>query len=304
MKKSVVLSNACKLSIKNGQLVITLKTGETEESFTRHLEDFGMVILENQQITLTHAVLQELARNNVVLVSCDRNHMPVFMSWSMDVHHTHGMRSRFQIEAGLPLKKQLWKQTVIAKIANQASVLKELGKEAAPLIRWSKEVQSGDSTHREGIAAKYYFQQLFGKDWVRDPEGKFPNAHLNYGYTLLRASMARAIVGAGLLPVMGIQHSNKYNSYPLADDLMEPFRPFVDIQIFLNLEEFAKVESLNSAAKQKLFDVLNFDSRMSYGISPLQIAMESVAAQVAKCFCGEKKKVEYPVPHYDRDIKN
>lgn len=293
MKRSIILSSACYLSIKDSQLVVQLAADGSQ--FSRHLEDYGMLMLEHPQITLTHGVLQALAQHNVVLVSCDRQHRPCLMTWPLDVHHTHGLRARMQLESSLPVRKQIWRQTVVAKIRNQAAVLKAFQKEHKPLLRWADEVQSGDATGREGVAAKFYFQQLMGSFWSRDPDGEPPNGVLNYGYTIIRAAMARAIVAAGMLPILGVQHHNKYNSYPLADDLMEPYRPFVDFQVMKLLEQTGPMLSVTTSVKQALFAVLTADCVYNDQSSPLQTSMENVCANAAKFFCGETKRLVYPV---------
>lgn len=292
MKRSIILSKPCHLSIKDSQLVIELKPDK--QVHTRHLEDFGLIILEHPQITLTHGVLQALAQNNVILVSCDAKHMPASMSWPMDVHHTHGQRAKAQLESPLPVRKQLWKQTVTAKILNQAKVLDILKLESRPLVRWAAEVKSGDSTNREGLAAKHYFSQLFGKGWIRDPDGQAPNPMLNYAYTILRAAMARAIVGAGLLPILGIHHHNKYNSYPLADDLMEPYRPFADLLVKDFVDQGLETSILNPEIKRHIFTLLESDTNYNGTRSPLQVSMENVCANAARCFNGETKRIDYP----------
>lgn len=293
MKKSFVISSPCHLSIRDEQLVITRK--DPPDTFTRFIEDIGILVLENQQITITLPVLQQLARHNVTMVVCDKNHLPISMSWPMDVHHTHGLRVRQQLESSEPLRKNLWKQTIEAKILNQAEALASLGLESGPLRTWAKEVQSGDATHREGISARYYFQTMYGKDWNRHPEGEPPNQWLNYAYTLIRASMSRALTGAGLLPVVGIQHQNKYNSYPLADDIMEPYRPFADLQVYGMYRQYGgEMTDINTYQKQTLFQILTADTLYRGQKSPLQVSMENVAANLAQCYAGVTRKLDYP----------
>src|SRR5690606_23665243 len=228
IKRTLMFSNPAYLSHRNSQLVISFPEKDKEER-TVPIEDIGVLLLENQQITISHGCIAALLQNNVAVISCDASHMPTGLILPLDGGHTQAERFRYQIEASLPLKKQLWQQTIQQKIYNQARVLDILGYDVDNMYRWSKAVRSGDPDNFEGRAAAYYWQTIFSKYMAfnRHRAGEPPNNLLNYGYAILRAVVARALVSSGLLPTLGIFHRNKYNAYCLADDIMEPYRPFV-----------------------------------------------------------------------------
>lgn len=211
---------------------------------------------------------------------------------NLDSNKTQGESFRSQIDASEPLKKSLWKQTVEAKIRNQAALLDKLGKEGNKLKPYYTNVKSGDNENREGAAARIYWNELFGSDFVRTREGVAPNNLLNYGYTLLRAAMARALMGSGLLPAIGIFHRNRYNAFPLADDIMEPYRPYVD-EIIFNLHENGNNE-LTKNVKAEIVRLLFTDTHFDKITRPLEVALTSTSASLVKCFNGSIKKIIYP----------
>ena len=187
------------------------------------LGDIGFVILDNNRITITHSLLDKLIANNCAVITCDASHMPSGLFLSLSGNTTQSERFRYQIEASLPLKKQLWQQTIEQKIRNQAALLAEIhGEPAKNMLAWAKEVRSGDSDNREGRAAAYYWRNVFKdiRDFTREREDLLPNSLLNYGYAILRAVVACALVSSGMLPTLGIHHRNRYNAYCLADDIM------------------------------------------------------------------------------------
>lgn len=250
LKQTLVFTNPFRLSLKNAQLVIASKE-MPEETRTIPIEDVGMVIIENQMVSVTIPLLNELVDAGVAVVLCDRKGMPHAMLQNMDGNNLQGEFLRNQIEVGEVLRKQLWKQIVEAKIRNQAALLEKLHGKGAQLKPLYMNVKSGDCDNREGIAARLYWGALFGNDFTRDREEAGINALLNYGYAVLRAATARALVSAGLTPSLGIFHHNRSNAFPLADDLMEPYRPFVDEIVYhlceegrLELTKDAKVELL------------------------------------------------------------
>jgi CRISPR-associated protein Cas1 len=225
--------------------------------------------------------------------------MPVGLLLPLVGNSVQNERFTAQIEASLPLKKQLWQQTIQAKIENQAYVLKESrGTEVRNMLKWVDEVRSGDADNMEARAAVYYWANLFA-NFKRDREGEPPNNLLNYGYAILRAIVARALVASGLLPTLGIHHHNRYNAYCLADDIMEPYRPFVDKLVveIVNVGAYCNTPlptELTKEMKTKLLQIPILDVMINNQRSPLMIAVGQTTASLAKCFLGESRKVVYP----------
>lgn len=298
IKRTLVFSNPTYLSHRNSQLFITFPEREKEDR-TIAIEDIAVLLLEHQQITITHGCIAALLANNVAVISCDAGHMPVGLMLPLDGGHTQSERFRYQIEASLPLKKQLWQQTIQQKIWNQARLLQELGMEANNLMRWSKEVRSGDPDNYEGRAAVYYWGVIFKQfspDFTRHRKGDSPNHLLNYGYAILRAIIARALVSSGLLPTLGIFHRNKYNAYCLADDIMEPYRPYVDRLVYELVTEHGMegVDELRTELKVKLLHLPQIDVRFDDMTSPLLVGVSRTTASLARCFEGVSRKINYP----------
>ena len=256
------------------------------------IEDIGMVIIENQMVSVSIPLLNELVDAGVAVVFCDRKGMPHAMLQNMDGNNLQGEFLRNQIEVGEVLRKQLWKQIVEAKIKNQSALLEKLHGKGAQLKPLYMNVKSGDSDNREGIAARLYWGALFGEDFVRNREEGGINALLNYGYTVLRAATARALVSAGLTPSLGIFHHNRSNAFPLADDLMEPYRPFVD-EVVYHLCEKGKME-INKETKVELLGVLTCDTFFAKVTRPLQIGLSITMASLAKCYSGKQKNLSLP----------
>lgn len=257
------------------------------------IEDIGYVVLEHQQTSITLPLLNALSDNNVAVIFCGENRMPNAMLMNLDSNTTQGESFRAQIDASEPLKKGVWKQVVEAKIRNQAALLNKLGKDGDKLKPYYTNVKSGDSDNREGIAAKIYWNELFGDGFVRHREGAEPNNLLNYGYTLLRAAVARSLMGSGLLPALGIFHRNRYNAFPLADDIMEPYRPYVD-EIVYGMYINGMTE-LDKYAKEQLLHILFTDTVFSKVTRPLDIGLTITTASLAKCYLGIAKKIVYPL---------
>lgn len=257
------------------------------------IEDIGFVILEHRQIDISLPLLNALSDNNVAVILCGDDFMPNAMLMNLDSNRTQGESFRAQIEASEPLKKGLWKQTVEAKIRNQAALLNKLGLDGDKLKPYYANVKSGDADNREGIAAKIYWSELFGSGFVRLRDGAEPNNLLNYGYTLLRAAVARSLMGSGLFPAFGIFHRNRYNAFPLADDIMEPYRPYVD-EIVYGL--YADGErKLTKEVKSKLLGLLFTDTVFGKVTRPLDVGLTMTTASLAKCFAGTQKKIIYPL---------
>lgn len=292
LKRALFFSTPFCLSLKNNQMIIhTKEMPEMQKSVP--IEDIGFVILEHQQTNITLPLLNALSDNNVAVIFCGNDFMPNAMLMNLDSNKTQGESYRAQIEASEPLKKGLWKQIVEAKIRNQAALLNKLGKDGDKLKPYYMNVKSGDTDNREGIAAKIYWSELFGGDFVRAREGVEPNSLLNYGYTLLRAAVARSLMGSGLFPAFGIFHRNRYNAFPLADDIMEPYRPYVD-EIVFNL--YANSENkLTKDVKTKLLRVLFTDTIFGKITRPLDVGLTMTSASLSKCFSGVQKKIVYPL---------
>lgn len=272
-------------------IVHTKEAPEIQKSVP--IEDIGVVVLEHQQTTVTLPLLNALSDNNVAVIFCGNDRMPNAMLMNLDSNKTQGESYRAQIEASEPLKKGIWKQIVEAKIRNQAALLRKIGKDGDKLKPYYMNIKSGDTDNREGIAAKIYWTELFGREFIRTREGAKPNNLLNYGYTILRAAVARSLMGSGLLPAFGIFHRNRYNAFPLADDLMEPYRPYVD-ELVYNLHTAGKSQ-LTKEVKGELLRILFADTRFDKIQRPLDVGLTFTSASLAKCFTGTQKKILYPL---------
>ena len=291
LKRTLVFSSPMILSLKNQQLVYAFKDTPNEK-LTVPIEDVGVVLLENQQTNITLPLLNALAESEVQVVICNNKGMPSAMIQNMDSNNLQGETLRNQISCGEVLKKQLWKQVVEAKIKNQASLLNNIGEEGDILKPFYSNVRSGDVDNREGIAARIYFQHLFGDCFVRNRDEMGINALLNYGYSILRAATCRAIVSSGLLPAIGIHHHNRSNAYPLADDLMEPFRPFVDGVVY-DLVTRGQME-LTKEVKGELISVLYADTKYEKIIRPLSVGLSMTTASMVKCLSKELNTISLP----------
>jgi CRISPR-associated protein Cas1 len=294
LKRTLYFGNPAYLQMRNQQMIIG--RGKDMPEATAPIEDIGIVILDHQQITLTQPLIQKLLENNVALISCDENHHPIGLMLNLDGHTLQSQKFKAQIEASLPLKKQLWQQTVEAKIGNQAGLFKQLGKEHKLLLQLAKSVKSGDSSNKEGQAAAYYWKNIFDPSlyFRRERYGPAPNNTLNYGYTILRATVARSLVGSGLLPTLGIFHRNQYNAYCLADDIMEPYRPFVDRMVLDIIDKEGCVDEMSVSIKRILLGIPAIDVLIDNKISPLMNAVQRTTASVVRCFEGEQRKIMYP----------
>lgn len=295
IKRTLHFSQPAYLKVLNRQLVIEM----TERTAQVPLEDIGLVYLEHPQITVTQTVLQQLMELNVAVVTCDEKHMPAGMFLNLEGHSEHAAKSRAQLESSEPLRKQLWQQTIKAKITNQAALLAYAGHSDKLLKNLSKNVLSGDTSNIEGQAARYYWKFVFSKemdDFERSRFGLPPNNLLNFGYAVLRSMVARAIVGAGLLPVRGIFHRNQYNAFALADDIMEPYRPCIDFMVLNILQEvdFNDINILGKEEKKELLQIATMDVMIDGMKSPLLVALTRTCASLSKCFEGESKKLLYP----------
>lgn len=307
IKKTLCFSNPAYLSLRDAQLVIKLpeveKTANLTEDFkkstevTRPIEDIGVVVLDNKQITITQGALEALLENNCAVITCDSSHMPVGLLLPLVGNTTQNERFRDQLDASLPLRKQLWQQTMQQKIRNQSAVLSKCSDAETKCMQvWANDVHSGDPDNYEARAAVYYWKNLFGHipGFIRDREGVAPNNLLNYGYAILRAVVARSLVASGLLPTLGIHHHNRYNAYCLADDIMEPYRPYVDHLVYDITEQYGVDVELSKDIKAELLSIPTLDVVIGGKRSPLMVATAQTTASLYKCFCGELRKIAYP----------
>lgn len=298
IKRTLCFSHPAYISLRNKQLSVRLEKhdGEPEREVTIPIEDIGFVVLDHRQITITHGALSALLDNNASVITCNESHMPVGLMLPLEGNTIQSERFQSQLSASLPLRKQLWQQTVQQKILNQAALLRELhGTETGNMQHWAADVHSGDSTNLEGRAAAFYWSQMFPtlSNFTRSREGEYPNNLLNYGYAILRAVIARALVGSGMLPTLGIHHHNRYNAYCLADDIMEPYRPFVDRLVVETMAECCDVE-VTTNIKRHLLSVPTLEVRIGGQRSPLMVAASQTTASLARCFAGESRRITYP----------
>lgn len=291
LKRTLLFTSPVILSLKNAQLIVAFKE-MPEEKRTIPIEDIGYVIIDHPMVTLTVPLINALSDNNVALIFCDERCMPNAMLMNLETNTLQGEILNAQFAAGEVLKKNLWQQIVEAKIKNQAYLLTKLGKEGAALHPYYANVKSGDTDNREGAAARLYWPLLFGPDFVRERTAPGINTLLNYGYTLLRAAVARALMGAGLLPAIGIFHHHRRNAFPLADDVMEPYRPFVDEVVYALWQE--GIYNLTKETKARLLNVLVCDTKFPRCTRPLSLALAMTAASLAKCYGKEVKQLSIP----------
>ena len=294
IKRTLFFSNPAYLSTKNNQLVISFPD-EEKESKKVPIEDVGMLVLENQQITITNGLLSKLINKKAAIITCDTFHLPIGLLQPLVGHSEQTERIKHQLKASIPLKKNLWQQTISAKITNQGYVLEEQNIPARKLFKWALEVKSGDTENHESRAAVYYWKHFFELDnFTRNQHGNTPNNLLNYGYAILRGITARALVSSGMLPSVGIFHKNKYNAYCLADDIMEPYRVYVDVLVNDIVKSVGDVTELTTELKMEILRLPTMDVYIDGKNSPLAIAMSRTTNSLYQCFSGESRKLVYP----------
>lgn len=294
--RTLCFSNAGKLSLKDEQLVWRPELGEDR---TVPIEDIGFVILESGKIEITSAALQFLAANNVAMVVCDQTHTPSAQLLPYVANSTAAETIEAQLAATDAVRGRLWRMIVRQKIRNQASLMVRLGANGAKrLLALADEVKNGDPANCEAQAARIYFQSLGPEEFVRDRNGGWPNAPLNYGYAILRAAMARALVGSGLACFCGIHHHNRYNAFALADDMMEPYRPFVDQYVLGKVKPFdVPMDELTKEMRARLLQMLTCDVRIGDVRRPLMVALSFTTASLARYYM--KKSDELALPRFD-----
>lgn len=289
LKKTLFFGNKASLTTQLEQLVI--KTAQRET--TVPIEDIGFVVIDHPEIYISITALSRLTEKNVAVLFCDQKHMPSSMLLNLNSHHLQQEIFRNQINASAPLKKQLWQQTVKTKIKHQSQLLKKLGKQYKTMDFHESKVLSGDTENREGAAAAYYWKHLFDFEFRRDRYGDYPNPFLNYGYIILRAAVARALSGSGLLCTLGIHHHNKYNAFCLADDIMEPYRPLVDAKVIEIMQNFED-KQLTTQIKAELLSILTQTVYFEDTKSPLMVGLSRTATSLQQCFAGTARKINYP----------
>ena len=307
IKRTLYFGNPSYLSLKNGQLVLKLpeveKNDTLPEAFKQNnvktfpIEDISYVILDHKQITITQGLLEELLANNCAVITCDSRCMPSGLLLPLESNILQQERFSEQIKSSLPLRKQLWQQTIIRKIENQAAMLKRhTSAETGNMEKWSKKVKSGDSENLEARAAAYYWSHLLPDipDFSRKQDGDYPNNLFNYGYAILRAVVARALVASGLLPTLGIHHHNRYNAFCLADDIMEPYRPVVDEIILHVIHHFPEEKELSKEIKAELLQIPVTDVLINGQRSPLMVAASTTASSLYKCYSKKSRRILYP----------
>lgn len=291
--RTIYIGNPAYLKLKDNQMQVIDPDTKTVKG-TVAVEDLGLLMLDHFQITLSHQLIVALQGNNVAIISCDAHHLPFAMMLPMAGHVEHSERLKHQLAVSEPLRKQLWKQTVEAKISQQMLLLKKLKKPHEPMVNYLNNVKSGDSTNMEGIAAQYYWKQLF-ENFTRERDGNVPNSFLNFGYAVLRSIVARALVSSGLSPTLGIFHRNKYNPYCLADDIMEPYRPYVDQMVFKWMHENPESDTLTKEVKAYLLQIATHDVMMMQKLRPLMVSVSSTTSSLYKCYTGELRVIRYPL---------
>jgi CRISPR-associated protein Cas1 len=289
MKKTILVERKSKIKLKLLQLHIENDCRKASIP----IEDIGFLVLDHVEIYISIPAINYLTQNNVAIIFCNEKHLPNGMLLNLNGHHIQQQLFKQQIDASVPLKKKLWKQTVKEKIKNQGLLLASItGKENTFSYLTSK-VKSGDTTNMEGVAANFYWKSFFNIDFKRERFGNYPNNFLNYGYAILRAATARALSGSGLLNTLGIHHKNKYNAFALADDIMEPFRPIVDEAVLYIMENY-EAQELTTETKSVLLQILTRTVYFKTEKTILMLGLQKTASSLQQCYTGKRKKIKYP----------
>lgn len=282
------------LSMSRGFMVVQDTEGERKELGQVPLDDIAAVIANAHGLSYTNSLLVALAERGAPFVLCAANHNAVGMLISLDGNHHQGRRFDAQLEATKPTTKRLWAEVVRSKLEQQAAALEAMGSPAAPLSALVVKVRSGDPDNLEAQGARRYWGLLFGDKFRRDQDLGGRNAMLNYGYTVLRAATARAVIAAGLHPTLGLHHSNDSNPMRLVDDLMEPFRPVIDLKIW-QLHRSGEGE-ITPETKRAMVRTLYDDMQTSAGATPVMVCMQKLATSLAQVYLGEREKLDLPLP--------
>ncbi|MGZ0017259.1 type II CRISPR-associated endonuclease Cas1 [Yeosuana sp. AK3] len=296
LKKSILIENKSKLTCKNLQLLINNNTREASIP----IEDIGFIVIDHPEVYISMSAINLLIENNAAVIICNATHLPNGMFLNLNSHHIQQEIFKNQMDASVPLKKQLWQQTMIEKITNQGILLETITGKKNHFKFLAEKVQSGDTSNMEAVAASSYWKSLFNQtefetfiDFKRERFGNYPNNFLNYGYAILRAATARALSGSGLLNTFGIHHKSKYNAFALADDIMEPFRPIVDEMVLHIINNYDEQE-LNTEIKSEILSILTRTVYFKNEKSPLMVALQKTASSLQQCYSGKRKKIKYP----------
>ncbi len=298
IKRTILIENKTSITVKNAQLVLSNES----RNATIPIEDIGFIVIDNPEVYLSIPAMNLMIENNAAIIVCGNNHLPTGLFLNLDSHHIQQQIFKSQLEASAPLKKKLWQQTIIEKIANQGQLLEKITDKSNHFDFLSKKVLSGDTTNMEAIAASYYWKSFFEIEFKRERYGNYPNNFLNYGYAILRAATARALSGSGLLNTLGIHHKNKYNAFALADDIMEPFRPIIDEKVYQIMQKYDEQE-LNTAIKSELLTTLTQTVYFKNEKSPLMVGLQKTASSLQQCYVGTRKKIKYPKLWSSTDIE-
>ena len=293
IKKVIEISHAgTHLSVKLGQLVVRQEGSKKAQI---PCEDIGVLLVDHSGVTYTHSVFTTLLKHGAAVVLCNGSHHPAGMLFPLESNAVQTERFREQAAAKEPLKKRLWQQLVRGKIAHQAAVVSDDEVTYKWLKALEKQVRSGDPENIEAQASKRYWSSYLQHiDFRRKRDGDPPNNMLNYGYMVMRAAVARAICSAGLLPTLGIHHRNKYNAYCLADDMIEPFRGFVDRKVRTICEEREEIEELTQEIKAEILEILYDEVEIGGFSGPLMVGLHRTAASLQRCFTGVQKQLDLP----------
>lgn len=295
VKRTLYFGSPAYLSTRMEQLII-YSPGSNNPHKSIPIEDIGVLILDNNQITITQPLLNKLLEHNVAVITCDATHHPLGMFYVLESNTLQSQKFKKQLEASQPLKKQLWQQVIKAKIHNQAKVLASQKANANYLYQLIAKVKSGDADNCEAKAAQYYWDHVFPDflQFKRFREGAPPNNLLNYGYSLIRAITARSIVASGLMPTLGIFHRNQYNAFCLADDMLEPYRPYVDTVVCHIVNLNGRYLQMTPDMKKQLLSIPSLDVNIGGQTSPLMVAIQRTIHSLVKCFEGQSKHLVLP----------
>ncbi len=282
------------LFMHRGFMVVQDTEGERKELGQVPLDDIAAVIANAHGLSYTNNLLVALVERGAPFVLCGANHNAIGMLLPIDGNYQQGKRFDAQLEAAKPITKRLWAEVVRSKLQQQAAALEAIGRPTAPLSALIGKVRSGDPENLEAQGARRYWSLLFGEGFRRDQEAGGLNAMLNYGYTVLRATMARSVIAAGLHPTLGMHHSNDSNPMRLVDDLMEPFRPVMDLKIWL-LQNSGEA-SITPETKRALVRTLYDDMQTDMGATPVMVCMQKLATSLAQVYLGEREKLDLPLP--------
>lgn len=291
IKRIVEISNPARISLKNRQMVVEREGLDTT---TIPIEDIGMLILDHPQIIHTQGLFVACAENNAAVLICNAKHLPGGILLPLEGNSLHSKTIAQQAQVAEPTRKRLWQAIIRTKIREQAKVLYRATGDSNPLPAYAARVKSGDPDNYEAQASRIYWQRLFGATFRRDYDAPGINSLLNYGYAVMRAAVARAIVGAGLHPSLGLHHHNQYNSFCLADDLIEPLRPAIDMRVYELCRKLQDEPALTIENKRVLLEILYIDCSINDQRLPIMTSLNYYSASVRRVICGEDKRVEIP----------